>query len=72
MTRPRLADRVHPQRALADRLGGEAHQSGAVVFGGNTVSCSPLGKVRVNGVIVGTWDDPTDVLAAAVLGAVAA
>ena len=51
------------QQALADALGG-------VVLGPNTISVGGvlvtnyLSSVRVNGVVIGCHDDPTEVLAA--------
>lgn len=55
-----------PQHRLAHLLNGEAHPSGAITFGGNTLTVSIGGVVRVNGVQVGMWGDGVDVLAAAV------
>ena len=60
-----------PQHRLAHLLNGEAHQSGAITFGGNVLTVSIGGVVRVNGVQVGMWGDDVEVLAVAAMGVAA-
>lgn len=68
-----IADRRSPQQALADALSG-------TILGPSTIElpdhrlvvAHPSGVVRVDGRAVGSWADPTPVLAAAVLAEVAA
>lgn len=66
-----LAD-TSPQQALADALRGTVIGPSAIELpGAHLVVASPLGVVRVDGRAVGSWADPTPVLAAAVLAEVA-
>lgn len=60
-----------PAALLAASIGGDLQQSGAITVGPHIVSCSPIGGVvRVNGERIGTWQEPTEVLAAAFFAAV--
>jgi hypothetical protein len=65
-----LTDTRSPQQRLADTLGGRILGPSTILFAGRLVVASPLGVVRVDGCKVGRWSDGTDVLAAAVRGAV--
>jgi hypothetical protein len=62
-----------PQQALALAIGGTIAGPSTIVVGSRLVTVSPLGVVRVDGVRIGRWSEPTGVLAAryAATGAVA-
>ena len=53
-----------PQQVLADALGGVILGENTISVGGVIVAASPLGKVRVNGVVIGSWRDDTEQLVA--------
>lgn len=60
-----------PAALLAASIGGEVQPSGAITVGPHIVSCSPIGGVvRVNGQRIGTWQEPTEKLAAGFWAAV--
>ena len=64
MIRTELPVTASPRESLAAALGGELIGRDAITVGANCVWASVAGVVRVNGIPLGTWSDPTDVLAA--------
>jgi hypothetical protein len=56
-------DRRSPQQALADTLGGTILGPSSIAVGTTIITASPVGKVRVGSVVIGSWADDTAALA---------
>ena len=58
-------DRRTPQQALADTLAGTILTPSHIAVGTTIITASPVGKVRVGSVVIGSWSDDTATLAEA-------